>query len=108
MLESVWRDGREWGGGGVSLRPVDSGEKYQMGSKILIVDDHEVVRQGIRTILRARPQWEVCGEAVNCRDASEKTRSVDPDVIIMDSTMPERSGIEPTRAISKMQIRAPV
>ncbi len=79
-----------------------------MGSKILIVDDHEVVRQGIRTILRARPQWEVCGEAVNGRDAIEKTRSLDPDVIIMDITMPEMSGIEATREISKLKLRAAV
>src|SRR5260370_3280995 len=106
MLESVWRDGREWGGGGVSLRPVDSGEKYQMGSKILIVDDHEVVRQGIRTILRARPQWEVCGEAGNGRDAIEKNRSLEPDLNIIDHNMAEVSGIEATREISKLKLPA--
>jgi DNA-binding NarL/FixJ family response regulator len=79
-----------------------------MGSRILIVDDHEVVRQGIRTILRARPQWEVCGEAVNGRDAIEKAQSLDPDVIIMDITMPEMSGIEATREISKLKLRSAV
>ncbi|HEY4818670.1 MAG TPA: response regulator transcription factor [Candidatus Acidoferrum sp.] len=79
-----------------------------MGFKILIVDDHEVVRQGIRTILRARPQWEVTGEAVNGKDAIEKARSLDPDVIIMDITMPEMSGIEATREISKLKLRAAV
>jgi len=76
-----------------------------MGSKILIVDDHEVVRQGIRTILRARPQWEVVGEAVNGKDAIEKAKTLDPDVIIMDITMPEMSGIEATREISKLKLR---
>jgi DNA-binding NarL/FixJ family response regulator len=79
-----------------------------MGSKILIVDDHEVVRQGIRTILRARPQWEICGEAVNGRDAIEKAQSLDPDVIIMDITMPEMSGIEATREITRLKLRAAV
>jgi DNA-binding NarL/FixJ family response regulator len=79
-----------------------------MGSRILIVDDHEVVRQGIRTILRARPQWEVVGEAVNGRDAIEKAQSLDPDVIIMDITMPEMSGIEATREISKLKLRSAV
>jgi DNA-binding NarL/FixJ family response regulator len=79
-----------------------------MGSKILIVDDHEVVRQGIRTILRARPQWEICGEAVNGRDAIEKAQGLDPDVIIMDITMPEMSGIEATREISRLKLRAAV
>src|SRR5258706_14926307 len=77
-----------------------------MGYKILIVDDHEVVRQGIRTILRARPQWEICGEAVNGKDAIEKTTALDPGVIIMDITMPEMSGIEATREITKLKWRA--
>ena len=79
-----------------------------MSARILIVDDHEVVRQGIRTILRARPQWEVCGEAVNGKDAIEKARSLDPDLIIMDITMPEMSGIEATREITKLKLRAGV
>jgi DNA-binding NarL/FixJ family response regulator len=79
-----------------------------MGSKILIVDDHEVVRQGIRTILRARPQWEICGEAVNGKDAIEKARTLEPDVIIMDITMPEMSGIEATREITKLKLPAAV
>ena len=55
----------------------------EMPARILIVDDHEVVRQGIRTILKSRPQWEVCGEAVNGKDAIEKAKSLKPDVIIM-------------------------
>jgi DNA-binding NarL/FixJ family response regulator len=79
-----------------------------MGSKILIVDDHEVVRQGVRTILRSRPQWEVCGEAVNGKDAIEKAKALDPDVIIMDITMPEMSGIEATREITKLKLRTAV
>lgn len=79
-----------------------------MGSKILIVDDHEVVRQGIRTILRSKPQWDVCGEAINGKDAIEKAKTLDPDVIIMDITMPEMSGIEATREITKLNLRAAV
>jgi DNA-binding NarL/FixJ family response regulator len=79
-----------------------------MAFKILIVDDHEVVRQGIRTILRSRPHWEVCGEAVNGKDAIEKAKSLDPDVIIMDITMPEMSGIEATREITKQGLRSAV
>ena len=79
-----------------------------MGFKILIVDDHEVVRQGVRTILRSRPQWDVCGEAVNGKDAIEKAKALDPDVIIMDITMPEMSGIEATREITKLGLRSAV
>ena len=77
-------------------------------ARILIVDDHEVVRQGIRTILRSRPQWDVVGEAVNGKDAIEKAIALDPDVIIMDITMPELSGIEATREITKRKLHSAV
>jgi DNA-binding NarL/FixJ family response regulator len=79
-----------------------------MPARILIVDDHEVVRQGVRTILNSRPQWEVCGEAVNGRDAIEQARKLDPDVIIMDITMPEMSGIDATREIARLKLRPAV
>ena len=79
-----------------------------MPARILIVDDHEVVRQGVRTILRARPQWEVVGEAANGKEALDQARKLDADVIIMDITMPEMSGIEATREIAKMQLRSAV
>ena len=79
-----------------------------MPPKILIVDDHEVVRQGVRTILRARPQWEVCGEAMNGREAVELAGKQDPDVIIMDITMPEMSGIEATQEITRLGLRPAV
>lgn len=79
-----------------------------MPPKILIVDDHEVVRQGVRTILKARPQWEVCGEAMNGREAVDLAGKQDPDVIIMDITMPEMSGIEATREITRLGLRPAV
>ena len=66
-----------------------------MPVKILIVDDHEVVREGIRTLItRARPQWEVCGEATNARDAIEAAKTSMPDVTVLDITMPGMSGLE--------------
>ena len=77
-----------------------------MPGRILIVDDHEVVRQGIRTILKARPQWELVGEAVNGKDAVEQAQKLNPDVILMDITMPEMSGIEATREISRLKLPA--
>ena len=79
-----------------------------MPSRILIVDDHEVVRQGIRTILKSRPQWEVCGEAINGKDAIDKAKKLKPDVIIMDITMPEMSGIEATRELAKQKVPSAV
>src|SRR5256886_13075695 len=79
-----------------------------MPARILIVDDHEVVRQGIRTILKSRPQWEVCGEAINGKDAIDKAKKLKPDVIIMDITMPEMSGIEATRELAKQKVPSAV
>ena len=79
-----------------------------MAARILIVDDHEVVRQGVRTILKSRPQWEIVGEAANGKQAVEQAEKLDADVIIMDITMPEMSGIEATREIAKMKLRSAV
>jgi DNA-binding NarL/FixJ family response regulator len=72
-----------------------------MPVKILIADDHEVVRQGIRTILSARPEWEICGEAVNGQEAIKLATELRPDAIIMDITMPVMSGLEAARQLTK-------
>ena len=76
--------------------------------KILVADDHEVVRQGIRMILSARPQWEICGEAANGVEAVQMARELKPDAIIMDIAMPEMTGIEATREIAKLHLPAKV
>jgi two-component system, NarL family, response regulator NreC len=62
--------------------------------RVLIVDDHAVVRSGLRRILAAEPDIEVVGEAGTVRDAVFEARSASPDVILMDVVMPEKSGIE--------------
>jgi DNA-binding NarL/FixJ family response regulator len=73
---------------------------YVMSAKILIVDDHEVVREGVRTLItRARPQWQVCGEATNAREAIDACRTLKPDVTVLDITMPGMSGLEAASAI---------
>lgn len=69
--------------------------------EILIADDHELVRKGLRTVLENQPGWKVCGEAVNGRQAVELARKLRPDVIVMDITMPELNGLEATRQIRK-------
>jgi DNA-binding NarL/FixJ family response regulator len=71
--------------------------------RILIVDDHDVVRQGIRGILvRLRPEWVVVGEACNGKEAIQAAASANPDVIILDITMPIMSGLEAASRIAKM------
>ncbi|HUJ82889.1 MAG TPA: response regulator transcription factor [Candidatus Acidoferrales bacterium] len=66
-----------------------------MKPRILVVDDHEIVREGIRTLLsRTRSDWEICGEASNAGDALHAIRTLEPDIVILDITMPGTSGLE--------------
>ncbi|HEV3219638.1 MAG TPA: response regulator transcription factor [Candidatus Acidoferrales bacterium] len=67
--------------------------------RILIADDHELVRRGIRGLLHARPGWKVVGEAANGREAVEKATRLKPDVVIIDVTMPDLDGLQATRMI---------
>jgi len=69
--------------------------------KVLIVDDHSVVRDGIRAVLTLQKDIEVVGEAVNGKDAVEKARQLLPDVVIMDIVMPVMDGLEATKQIYK-------
>jgi DNA-binding NarL/FixJ family response regulator len=76
--------------------------------KILIADDHEIVRQGIRRVLEAKPEWEICGEAANGQEAVRMALELGPDVIIMDVTMPVMSGFEAADEISRLPISSRV
>ena len=75
-----------------------------MAVRILLADDHEVVRHGLRTILKARPDWEIIGEAENGQQAIEAVRDLKPDVVILDITMPVMSGLEATQAICNLRL----
>jgi DNA-binding NarL/FixJ family response regulator len=67
--------------------------------RILIADDHEIVRRGLRTLLESRQGWTVVGEASNGVDAVEKAIELKPDVVLIDLAMPELNGLEATRRI---------
>ncbi len=69
--------------------------------RIVIADDHELVRKGLRSVLDAQTGWTICGEAANGREAVELARQMKPDVMVMDVTMPELNGLEATRQILK-------
>ena len=74
-----------------------------MKPKVLIVDDHEIVREGIRRLLTgSRPEWEICGEAANGKQAVDNVRNLNPDVVILDITMPGMSGLEAAPQIVKL------
>src|SRR5436309_8305708 len=60
--------------------------------RILVADDHEVVRRGLRAILETREGWEVSGEAATGREAVEQAKQLKPDVVVLDLVMPEMNG----------------
>jgi two-component system nitrate/nitrite response regulator NarL len=64
------------------------------GLRILIADDSEMVRKGIIAILQCHARWDVCGEAADGVDAIEKAKSLRPDVILLDISMPSKNGLE--------------
>lgn len=70
--------------------------------RVLVVDDHEVFRRGVRSLLLSQSNYAVCGEAVDGQDALEKARELKQDVIVMDVSMPKLNGLEATRLIRSM------
>jgi DNA-binding NarL/FixJ family response regulator len=68
-------------------------------TRILIADDHDVVRSGLRRVLEAQPGWEVVAEAADGKDAIDKAAATKPDVAVLDSMMPLVNGVEATRQI---------
>ena len=76
--------------------------------RILIADDHALLRKGLVDLLEAHPDWRVCGEAVDGRQAVLEAQRLAPDVAILDLSMPELNGIEATRRIREVSPRAAV
>jgi DNA-binding NarL/FixJ family response regulator len=70
-----------------------------MKLRILIADDHEVVRRGLSTLLQTHEGWEICGEAKDGREAVEMARQLKPDVVIVDVGMPNLNGLAATRQL---------
>jgi DNA-binding NarL/FixJ family response regulator len=70
--------------------------------RILVADDHHVVRTGLRALLESKTGWRVCAEAANGREAVEKANEFRPDVAVLDIGMPLLNGVEATRQIRKV------
>ena len=72
-----------------------------MTIRILLVDDHPIVRQGLKTLLEGRTGWQVIGEASDGVEAIEKAKNLRPDVMVLDVTMPNMNGLEACRLIRR-------
>jgi two-component system response regulator NreC len=70
--------------------------------RVLVVDDHAVTQKGIQSILGAWPEWQVSGEAANGEEAVQLTKDLNPDIVLMDISMPGMGGLAATRAIHKV------
>jgi DNA-binding NarL/FixJ family response regulator len=76
--------------------------------KILIADDHDLVRKGLRMLIEERPGWTVCAEARSGREAVDQCTQTNPDIVVIDVSMPDLNGLEATRLIRKACPRAEV
>lgn len=76
--------------------------------RLLVADDHEIVRRGLRALLEAQPGWQVAAEASDGREAVEKAKEVKPDVTVLDIGMPSLSGLEAARQMLKNDSNAKI
>src|ERR1700682_1493183 len=67
--------------------------------RILVADDHDIIRRGLKQLLASRAGWEVCGEAKTGREAVTLAEQLRPDVVVMDISMPDLNGLEAARRI---------
>ena len=80
--------------------PVEEGSNIKT-IRVLIADDHQLMRRGVRAAVELMPGWEVCGEASTGREAVELAMKLRPEIVVMDVTMPDLNGLDATRQIKK-------
>jgi DNA-binding NarL/FixJ family response regulator len=76
--------------------------------RILIADDHESVLRRVRGMIESQPTWQVCGEAVNGREAITKAQELKPDLVILDFAMPHLNGLRTASEINKLLPEVPI
>jgi DNA-binding NarL/FixJ family response regulator len=79
-----------------------------VAKSVLIVDDNEIIRRGLRELFTSEPDFDVCGEAENGREAIEKAQGLHPDLIVLDLSMPVMNGIDAARVLSRLMPAAPL
>ena len=79
-----------------------------MAKTVLIVDDNEIIRRGLRELFTAEPDFDVCGEAENGREAIEKAQELHPGLIVLDLSMPVMNGIDAARVLRKLMPTLPL
>ena len=90
------------------------GDRLQVGQppdmlyRILIADDHELMRSAVRTVLETHVDWQVCGEASNGLEAVQKVAELKPDIVILDLRMPVMDGLRAAREISAVFPDVPI
>jgi DNA-binding NarL/FixJ family response regulator len=77
-------------------------------ARVLIADDHEFTRKTLKTLIEAHPGWQICGEAENGHQAIRKAGELQPDLIVLDLSMPLMGGLEAARAISDAAPTVPI
>ena len=87
--------------GKVATQPDPDAPSERKRFRILIADDHGIVRRGVRSLLGDRGDWEICGEVANGQEAVAEAQRLRPDMVLLDITMPGMNGLEATRAILK-------
>ena len=87
---------------------VETAHRTEWPLRILVADDHTAVRKGVCTLLSSRNDLEVCGEAQDGKEAIEKARELEPDLIIIDITMPVLDGFSAVREIRKFMPDVPI
>ncbi len=75
-------------------------------TRILLADDHDLIRRGLRPLIESEWGWEICGEASNGREAVAMAEELQPQIVVLDVQMPELNGVEATRQI-KRALRCP-
>jgi DNA-binding NarL/FixJ family response regulator len=79
-----------------------------MAKYVLIVDDNEVIRRTLRYLFKDNEEWTICGEAINGRDALEKAHELQPDLVILDFSMPVMNGLETASLLRESLPKLPI